>query len=172
MADLALIIDHEQCWGCLACEVACKQENGTDFGVKLIDVKELWNSSPDGQYRYSFNVNACTHSQCDGNPCIEVCPVDCIELRGDGIVVMDIEECIGCEVCVDDCPTGAITMNDARNVTEKCNLCHHRVDAGLIPACADNVCLAHCIYFGDPAAIAEQIRAKRIRRDRLRSRLS
>jgi hypothetical protein len=24
------------------------------------------------------------------------------------------------------------------------------VDQGLIPACADNVCLAHCIYFGDP----------------------
>jgi Fe-S-cluster-containing dehydrogenase component len=34
-------------------------------------------------------------------------------------------------------------------VARKCNLCHHRVDRGLMPACADNVCLAHCIHFGD-----------------------
>jgi hypothetical protein len=27
------------------------------------------------------------------------------------------------------------------------------VDRGLIPACADNVCLAHCIYFGEPNTI-------------------
>jgi hypothetical protein len=26
------------------------------------------------------------------------------------------------------------------------------VDRGLIPACADNVCLAHCIHFGDSIA--------------------
>lgn len=46
----------------------------------------------------------------------------------------------------------------------KCNLCHHRVDHGLIPACADNVCLAHCIYFGDPVSIAEDIKSKKQKR--------
>jgi hypothetical protein len=39
------------------------------------------------------------------------------------------------------------------------------VDKGLIPACADNVCLARCIYFGDPAEIEQTIIAKRARRD-------
>jgi hypothetical protein len=38
------------------------------------------------------------------------------------------------------------------------------VDQGLIPACADNVCLAHCIYFGDPVSIDEQIRKKKQKR--------
>jgi len=45
-------------------------------------------------------------------------------------------------------------------VARKCNLCHHRVSHGLMPACADNVCLAHCIYFGSP----EQIEAQRRKR--------
>ncbi|MEI9476802.1 MAG: 4Fe-4S dicluster domain-containing protein [Deltaproteobacteria bacterium] len=47
-------------------------------------------------------------------------------------------------------------------IARKCNLCYDRVTKGLYPACADNVCLAHCIYFGDPeeieAAIAEKKR--------------
>jgi Fe-S-cluster-containing dehydrogenase component len=45
--------------------------------------------------------------------------------------------------------------------TEKCNLCYNRVINGLYPACADNVCLAHCIHFGDPAEIAQKIEEKR-----------
>jgi Fe-S-cluster-containing dehydrogenase component len=40
-----------------------------------------------------------------------------------------------------------IAFDDDRSVAQKCNLCHHRVDQGLIPACADNVCPAHCIDF-------------------------
>ena len=35
------------------------------------------------------------------------------------------------------------------NITEKCNLYHHRVDQGFVPACADNTYLAHFIYFGE-----------------------
>ncbi|MCK5721978.1 MAG: 4Fe-4S binding protein, partial [Gammaproteobacteria bacterium] len=27
MKAYSLIIDHESCWGCKTCEVACKQEN-------------------------------------------------------------------------------------------------------------------------------------------------
>jgi len=38
MTPLALVIDHEACWGCLACEVACKQENNADAGVKLVGI--------------------------------------------------------------------------------------------------------------------------------------
>ena len=33
------------------------------------------------------------------------------------------------------------------DVARKCNLCSERVDQGLVPACADNICLAKCIQF-------------------------
>jgi hypothetical protein len=38
------------------------------------------------------------------------------------------------------------------------------VTNGLYPACADNVCLAHCIYFGDPIEIERKILEKRMMR--------
>lgn len=39
-------------------------------------------------------------------------------------------------------------------------MCHHRVDLGLLPACADNVCLAHCIYFGKADQAEKMAREK------------
>ena len=54
-----------------------------------------------------------------------------------------------------------ITFDAISGKTRKCNLCYHRVVNGLYPACADNVCLAHCIYFGDPAEIEKTILKKR-----------
>jgi Fe-S-cluster-containing dehydrogenase component len=39
-------------------------------------------------------------------------------------------------------------------------MCAHRADQGLIPPCADNICLAHCIHFGDPDEIRQRIEAR------------
>ena len=161
MKQLALIIDHFACYGCYACEVACKQENGADFGVKLIQVGEDGPRQINGKLDFQFDVNACLHAACEDTPCVYACPDDTISIRDDGIVVMDERTCTGCEACVPECPTDAIRINGNSMITEKCNLCYHRVDEGLMPACADNVCLAHCIYFGDPDDIAVEITQKR-----------
>lgn len=41
--------------------------------------------------------------------CIDLCPQDVFVLEND-IAIIDIEDaCIGCEECVEECPTGAIT---------------------------------------------------------------
>ena len=70
--------------------------------------------------------------------------------------------CLSCAAsCIQACPYGAITFNIAEGKAQKCNLCYERVVHGLYPSCADNVCLAHCIYFGDPAGIAQTIEEKR-----------
>ena len=76
------------------------------------------------------------------------------------MVVMDYEKCTGCEFCIEACIYNAITFDSDRGVAQKCNLCHHRVDKGLIPACADNICLAHCIYFGEPDEVHKMIKRK------------
>ena len=36
----ALKVDDQHCWGCKACEVACKQEHRAPTGVKLVKVEE------------------------------------------------------------------------------------------------------------------------------------
>ena len=145
MKKFMISIDNDLCWGCKTCEVACKQENRAPQGVKLIRVEEKGPRPVDDKLEFSFRVNLCRH--CDDPPCVDVCPDEAIRKREDGIVVMDYNRCTGCQACIAECPYDAIAYDHDRNIANKCNLCHHRVDRGLIPACADNVCLAHCIYF-------------------------
>ncbi|SDO34739.1 4Fe-4S dicluster domain-containing protein [Desulforhopalus singaporensis] len=154
MKPYELVIDHEACWGCRTCEVACKQEFSTAPGVQLLYVTELSGPDESGREQFSFRVNVCRH--CDDPPCVDSCPESAISQRDDGIVVLDEEACSGCRSCIDSCPYGAIAFDEQDGVARKCNLCHKRVDNGLVPACADNVCLAHCIYFGDRESVENQ----------------
>jgi Fe-S-cluster-containing dehydrogenase component len=147
MTTYALEIDQVACWGCKTCEVACKQENGAPDGVKLISVSEDGPAMIDGQLHFVFRVNRCRH--CDDPPCADACSEEAIAKRCDGIVVMDYDRCTGCQACIEACPYDAIDFDPQKGIAQKCNLCHHRVDHGLIPACADNVCLAHCIDFAE-----------------------
>ena len=143
MKTYALIIDHESCWGCKTCEVACKQENRSGDGIKLISVSEDDPKIVDGKLDFVFHVNVCRH--CDDPQCMDACPEEAIVKRDDGIVIMDYDKCTGCQSCIEACPYGAISFDEDKGIAQKCNLCYHRIDNGLIPACADNVCLAHCI---------------------------
>lgn len=155
MKIYTLFIDHEACWGCKACEVACKQENGAPDGIKLISIFEDGPRLVNGKLDFVFQVNVCTH--CDDSPCVDSCLDNAITRRDDGIVVMDYEACTGCSLCLPACPYDAIRYDARQAIAQKCNLCYHRVDKGLIPACADNVCLAHCIYFGHPEEMKQKL---------------
>jgi len=78
------------------------------------------------------------------------------------LTVQEAQRCISCgSCCIQACPYDAIVFDQKIGKIQKCNLCHQRVAHGLYPACADNVCLAHCIYFGDPAEIERKIIEKR-----------
>lgn len=155
----ALVIDEYACWACKSCEVACRQEHNTPEGIRFIHITEDGPKMIDGKLQFQYRVNVCRH--CDDPPCLAACPVGAITKRDDGIVILNEEECTGCEACIEACPYDAVSFDSDKGVARKCNLCSFRVDNGLYPACADNVCLAHCIYFGDPDEIAEKIEEKR-----------
>ncbi len=47
--------------------------------------------------------------KCDAcGSCVEVCPVEAIELKDKAVI--NAEECIDCGTCVDECPNEAITL--------------------------------------------------------------
>lgn len=159
MTRFALIIDYPACWGCRTCEVACRQENRLSGGISLICVSEDGPRLAEGKPEFTYRVNTCRH--CDQPDCVEACPEEAVTRRKDGIVVLDEEKCTGCGLCADQCLYDAIVVDKETGAAWKCNLCHNRVDHGLLPACADNVCPAHCIHFGDPDVIQKEIRKRR-----------
>ena len=145
MIKFDLNIDNPLCWGCKTCQVACKQENRAADGVQLICVEEIGPGRVEDKLDVSYQVNLCRH--CDDPPCAEACPEGAIVKREDGIVILDDSLCTGCQACIESCPYEAIGFDEDKVIAQKCNLCYHRVDHGLLPACADNICPAHCIHF-------------------------
>jgi DMSO reductase iron-sulfur subunit len=153
-----LFVDHELCFGCYACEVACKQENNLPVGAKWIRVITEGPSYVNGKLSMSYIPMTCRH--CTNAPCISACPQDAITRRQDGIVTINAESCIGCLECLSACPFGAPQFNSERDIVEKCNLCVDRVEKGLAPACAQ-ACPAGAIYYGDINEITEKVRQRK-----------
>ena len=146
MTRYELNIDSKACWGCLACEVACKQENQVPCGIKYISVGEEGPKKVDGRLDMIYQITVCRH--CERPECAAVCPEEAITKQEEtGFVILDQEICSGCGTCLEACPFQAITLNHLSGKAYKCHLCFHRVKKGLLPACADNVCLAQAITF-------------------------
>ena len=139
------IIDNRKCIGCHACTTACKSEHQVPVGVNRTWVKQV----EKGEFpntRRLFSVMRCNH--CTEAPCVEICPVEALFKRDDGIVDFDNDRCIGCKSCMQACPYDALYIDPETNTAAKCNYCAHRIDIGLEPACV-NVCPEHAIISGD-----------------------
>jgi Fe-S-cluster-containing dehydrogenase component/formate-dependent nitrite reductase membrane component NrfD len=138
------IIDQTKCIGCHACTTACKSENEVPLSVTRTYVKSV-DVGVFPQARRAFQVTRC--NQCSDAPCVAACPTGAMFARPDGIVDFDKGACIGCKACMAACPYDAIFINPEDHSAEKCNLCAHRIDAGLEPACVV-VCPTQAILVG------------------------
>ena len=139
------VLDQSKCIGCHACTTACKSENEVPVGVTRTYVKSA-DVGTFPQVRRAFQVTRC--NQCADAPCVAACPTEAMYRRADGIVDFDKEICIGCKACMAACPYDAIFINPEDHSAEKCNMCAHRLDIGLEPACV-TVCPTEAILVGD-----------------------
>lgn len=153
------IIDNRKCIGCHACTTACKSEHDVPVGVFRTFVKQV----EKGEFPHTrrvFSVMRCNH--CTDAPCVEICPVEALYMRPDGIVDFDKNRCIGCKSCMQACPYDALYIDPDSHTAAKCNYCAHRVDIGLEPACV-NICPEHAIISGDmdnPSSEISQLLAR------------
>jgi Fe-S-cluster-containing hydrogenase component 2 len=95
-----LISNPELCDECSRCERECPQN-----AIRVINGVPVY----------------CLHCAKDRAPCLTVCPEDAI-IEIDGAIVIMEDDCIGCGLCRDACPIGAIHMDEA-GIAKKCNLC-------------------------------------------------
>lgn len=157
--EYALIVNTDDCVGCNACEVACKQEHGLPVGPRWIRVYPDSPREIEGKLQLRYIVTHCLH--CRRPPCKDACPVEAITKREDGIVLIDRELCIGCKDCIEACPLGVMQFDQEKGIAQKCDLCVARLDRGLPPACVA-ACPSHCIHFGDTKEITEKLGAKKL----------
>jgi Fe-S-cluster-containing dehydrogenase component len=152
--QLAFVIDLRRCIGCDTCVIGCKVENGVQpghFRLKVLDTAQ-------GQHFGSPQTVYPEHSQywlptmchhCVEAPCASACPTNTLWRRDeDGLVMLDVDKCIGCQRCAEACPYDALSFDDLHGTADKCSACAHRVQENDAPSCA-LVCPTNAIHFGD-----------------------
>ena len=95
-----------------------------------------------------FIPRRCMH--CDNPPCANLCPFGALNKHEDGAVVINPGLCLGGAKCKAVCPWGIPQrqsgvglylklqpMPAGGGVMYKCDLCHERLQKGMIPACVE-----------------------------------
>ncbi|MBN2061998.1 MAG: 4Fe-4S dicluster domain-containing protein [Deltaproteobacteria bacterium] len=147
MSQYAFSYDISRCSGCMACVVACQDQN--DFLVGDIVAFRHVTIYEEGRYpdsRISYFSLSCQH--CGDAPCIMVCPTGAISKRAeDGVVTVNRDLCVGCHSCELACPFGAPKFPDDGKMA-KCDLCYVRRGYNMKPACV-RACPARALEVGD-----------------------
>ncbi|MCX7383913.1 MAG: 4Fe-4S dicluster domain-containing protein [Alphaproteobacteria bacterium] len=175
---LGLVIDLDTCVGCHACAVNCKEWNASGHSAPLTD-SNAYQADPHGVWfnrvhtyeagegdasRTVHFPRSCLH--CEDAPCVTVCPTGASYKRAeDGIVLVNADTCIGCQLCAWACAYGAREFDVDDGVMKKCTLCIDRIynenipEAERVPACV-STCPASARHFGDfndPASRVSQL---------------
>jgi formate dehydrogenase iron-sulfur subunit len=175
---MGFFTDVTVCIGCKACEVACKMWNqlpannggvvplsgnsydntGTLDGTTWRHVKFVEDFSQDRSHgRWLMLSDVCKH--CVQAGCLEVCPTNAIVRTEFDTVVVQSDVCNGCRACIPACPFDVIDINPVTNTAMKCTLCYDRLQAGMVPACAQ-ACPTESIKFGPVAQLRRQADAR------------
>ena len=132
-----LLIDLDRCFGCHACEVACKQEKDLPVGPRPMQVVDLGSRRVLNTVCRDFVPIACF--QCESPNCVEICPSGALLRNQKGIIQMNQDRCTGCALCLQACPYGSINLNPSSEKAVKCDFCNHLIEKGLEPSC-----VSHC----------------------------
>ena len=100
----------DKCRACRRCEVACiAAHHGMSFKEAMKHRDELV-SRVQVVKAEGFKTTVRCH-QCDHAPCANVCPTGALQQDADGRIIMRVQYCVACKMCIAACPYGTITLD-------------------------------------------------------------
>jgi len=114
-----LYADPLECCGCRNCEIACSVAKEGIMNPHKSRIRVV---------REGPVIDmpiACR--QCADPPCAKPCPTNALVKEND-LVVLYEENCIGCGLCVEECPFGAIFIHPDKGTAIKCDQCGECLD--------------------------------------------
>jgi Fe-S-cluster-containing dehydrogenase component len=108
--------------------------------------------------------------QCEDADCVTVCPTGASYKRDeDGIVLIDQDKCMGCNLCSWACPYGARELDEEQGVMKKCTLCVDRIydeklpESERKPACVLSCPTSSRVFgdFDDPTSEVSRLTVER-----------
>jgi len=160
---MGMLTDLTECVGCRSCEAACNAANRLPAPEVPFDEKSVFEQKrrptanaytvvnryePPKSGNPVYRKVQCNH--CEEPSCAAACPVRAYTKTPEGAVLYDKDVCFGCRYCMVACPFYAPAY-DYESALEprvvKCTMCHGRVKAGGVPACA-GACPMGAVVFG------------------------
>ena len=142
-----ILVDHSKCTGCKLCQYVCSHNKKIIDGVnpKISSIKVI----TIGLFEADVPI-VCRH--CKKPLCKEKCPVNAFEYD-QKLCIWNINKnkCIGCGICAEECPFGAIFIHSESPIPLKCDLC------GGDPICVKN-CVSGAVIYDDETRIGENLR--------------
>ncbi len=141
----SILVNVGNCIGCMKCVAGCeayhKEFQGLSATGSVYTKVALVQSSADT----APMPQLCLH--CVDAPCASACITHAITQLDYGPVVYDRSKCIGCLLCVNQCPFQSITFDPIEKKISKCDMCYMRIEKGMSPSCVE-VCPTKTRSFG------------------------
>ncbi|MCH7425061.1 MULTISPECIES: DMSO/selenate family reductase complex B subunit [Shewanella] len=157
MADITQLgfhFDSGKCSGCKACQIICKSKFDAEITQNNRRVYEYVGGTTiqnndktikSNVFAYYVSIG-CNH--CSEPVCVKACPTGaCNKQKGNGLVKIDPNICIGCGSCSRACPYDAPQLDPVRRIMTKCDGCEDEVRKGELPRCVAG-CPQRALDFG------------------------
>jgi len=156
MGESKIYFESGKCLGCHSCEFACAVAHSAS---KDLHKAHLEDELPVRRRDVELVEGACLTvacRHCDPAPCVDACITGAMRKDPDtGLVSCDLDQCVGCWMCVMVCPFDAVQPGKVHAL--KCDMCDQR-EGG--PACVE-ACPTGSLFEATPQQFAETVAARK-----------
>jgi len=131
------------CDGCLACEVACVEKKSLTKSLFMAKLEQPAQQARINVEKFGEQYGASLCQQCVEAMCVGACMTGAMQYAETGEVVHNIEQCVGCWMCVMVCPFGAVVPLEEVEKAGKCDLCKDEKTPPCVVACTRKA-LCYC----------------------------